>query len=134
MYSPSNVYNGTLNGRYNRDSRAALPTNKLKGNSQIEDCSGSKLHWCKRFSTICIPKVETTLSKEYIYKKLCSFNIGRIDRIIEVPLRNDPTHKRLIIKLHWHNESQVKSHLEEHGDIKLVYDMPWYWKVYECTN
>jgi hypothetical protein len=88
----------------------------------------------KRFSTICIPKVESTLSKDYIYKKLCLLNIGHINRIIEVPLRNNPNYKRLIIKLHWHNDSDIKNYLEKNGNIKLVYDMPWYWKVYECTN
>jgi hypothetical protein len=85
-----------------------------------------------RFSTICIPKVDTALSKDYIYNKLCKLNIGHIDRIIEVPHRNDNNYKRIIIKLLWHKNSQVENYLKENGNIKLVYDMPWYWKVYQC--
>lgn len=83
-------------------------------------------------SSICIPRIDTNISKEYIYNKLCSLQIGRIEKFVEIPLKNDPTHKRIIIKLKWNNENKainIKNTLETNGSIKLVYDMPWYWKM-----
>lgn len=88
----------------------------------------------KRFSSICIPKVDIKLTRDYIYNKLCKLNLGRIDRIIEIPLYHDPNHKRIIIKLQWYKNSEIEAYLAKNGNIKLVYDMPWYWKVYECYN
>jgi len=83
-------------------------------------------------SSICIPRIDTNISKEYIYNKLCCLQIGSIEKLIEIPLKNDPTHKRIIIKLKWNNENKainIKNTLETNGSIKLVYDMPWYWKM-----
>ena len=83
-------------------------------------------------SSICIPRVEASITKDYIYKTLCNLQIGSIEKITEIPLRNDPTHKRIIIKLHW-NKNQTSINMQNIlttiGSIKLVYDMPWYWKI-----
>jgi len=84
-------------------------------------------------SSICIPRIESSISKDYIYKTLCNLKIGTIERIIEIPLKNDPTHKRIIIKIQWNKANQksinIQKTLLEAGSIKLVYDMPWYWKI-----
>lgn len=83
-------------------------------------------------SSICIPRVESTITKEYIYKTLTNLQIGNIERIIEIPLRNDPTHKRIIIKVNWNKNSSslnMQKILRTLGSVKLVYDMPWYWKI-----
>ena len=83
-------------------------------------------------SSICIPRVESTITKEYIYKTLMNLQIGNIEKIIEIPLRNDTTHKRIIIKLNWNKNSSslnMQKILRTIGSVKLVYDMPWYWKI-----
>ena len=84
-------------------------------------------------SSICIPRVETTITKEYIFKTLRNLKIGYIKRISEIPLRNDPTHKRIIITLQWNNSAQNAIYMQkkftEMGSVKLVHDMPWYWKI-----
>ena len=38
MFTPLNIYNGTTGGRLNRDLRATLPINELKGNPPSEGC------------------------------------------------------------------------------------------------
>ena len=38
MFPPLNIYNGTPRGRLNRDLRATLPINELKGNPLMEGC------------------------------------------------------------------------------------------------
>jgi hypothetical protein len=83
--------------------------------------------------SLCIPKVDVGVSKDYIYKTISKLKIGNIQNIIEIPLRNDPNYKRIIIKLFWNeNEPRIKNikkNLCESGSLKIVHDMPWYWKV-----
>lgn len=84
-------------------------------------------------TSMCIPRVEATMTIDYIKKKINSLNVGYIRHIREIPLRTDPTHKRILMRFHW-NENNDKSNLlqkqmEELGSLKVVYDMPWYWKV-----
>ena len=59
--------------------------------------------------------------------------MGTIDRIHEIPLRNDPSHKRVIITLRWNIKSEMTKYVQktflEKGSVKLVHDMPWYWKL-----
>jgi uncharacterized protein YeeX (DUF496 family) len=86
-------------------------------------------------TSICIPRVESSMSRNYIEKIIYNMNIGYIERLNEFPLRNDPSHKRIIMKIRW-NTNNIKtntilSHLNEMGSVNLVYDMPWYWKI--CT-
>ena len=83
-------------------------------------------------SSICIPRIESTVEKDYIYKTLCNLQIGNIERITEIPLRNDSTHKRILIKLNWNKTNKSKNMqqlLSSSGSVKLVHDMPWYWKI-----
>lgn len=82
---------------------------------------------------LCIPRVDASVTIEYIKKKINSLNIGHIREIREIPLRNDPTHKRILMRFHWKENNRKSIHLqkqmEELGSLKVVYDMPWYWKL-----
>lgn len=83
--------------------------------------------------SICIPRVEQSLSRDYIYSIFEKLDVGSIDTMTEIPLRNDPTHKRILIRIRWNTKNEVSSKLQDQlkttGSIKLVYDMPWYWKI-----
>jgi hypothetical protein len=86
----------------------------------------------KTTSSICIPRIDSSVPKEYIYKKITDMKAGNIQRITEIPLRNDPTQKRIIIKLMWDNNTQsqrIQQQLSDLGSIKLVHNMPWFWKI-----
>lgn len=83
--------------------------------------------------SMCIPRVEASMTLDYIKSKLNGLNIGHVRHIREIPLRSDPTHKRILMRFHW-NENNNKStvlqkQMEELGSLKVVYDMPWYWKL-----
>ena len=86
-----------------------------------------------RYSSICIPRLDTNVQREYICNKITSMNVGTIDRIYEIPLRNDASHKRVIITLKWNTQSEMAKYVQktllEKGSVKLVHDMPWYWKI-----
>jgi len=83
--------------------------------------------------SICIPRVDISISKDFIYNTLSELRIGKIHKIIEIPLRNEFSYKRIIIKIQWNNNESItqniKKHLYESGSFKIVYDMPWYWKI-----
>jgi hypothetical protein len=86
----------------------------------------------KPTSSLCIPRMDSSIPKEYIFKKITDMKAGYVQRITEIPLRNDPTQKRIIIKLAWNDNAQsvrIQQHLSDLGSIKLVYDMPWFWKI-----
>jgi ethanolamine ammonia-lyase large subunit len=87
----------------------------------------------RQYSSICIPRIDANIQREYIYNKIKNMNMGTIDKMIEIPLRNDPTHKRVIITIRWNIRSEmaqnVKKIFDEKGSVKLVHDMPWYWKI-----
>jgi hypothetical protein len=83
--------------------------------------------------SLCIPRIENCITKEYIKNTFSKLNIGKINNIIEIPLRNDTAYKRIIIKLQWNDNTEnsifIRKHLEETGCIKIVHNMPWYWKT-----
>jgi hypothetical protein len=89
----------------------------------------------KKNKCICIPRVEEKYSKEYILKKIKEFNIGEIISLKEIPLKKDPKYKRIIIQMSWDNSKEIVKYADDIfstiGSLKLVYDMPWYWKVVE---
>lgn len=84
-------------------------------------------------STICIPRVDFNVPKTYIEERIRDMKIGSIEKLNEIPLHKDPNYKRIIIKMKWNNNNsktkQMLSHMKETGNVKLVYDMPWYWKI-----
>ena len=86
--------------------------------------------------SICIPKIELSTTKEYILNIFNNLNIGKINRIIEIPLRTDPKNKRIIIQLKWGNsEKSIKiQEILNTGSVKLVHDMPWYWKIVKTES
>ena len=83
--------------------------------------------------TICIPRMENHISKEYIRKKIAELRLGDIVKITETPLRSEEDYKRVFIKIRWHPFSEkskyIYSRLKAGENIKLVYDSPWYWKL-----
>ena len=86
---------------------------------------------------LCIPRIKSNTTKEYIKKKLCNLQFfGKIEKIIEIPLKNDPTYKRILIKIIWNTNEPSKNfqeRLRNTGSINYVYDFPWYWKIF-ITN
>jgi len=84
-------------------------------------------------TTICIPRVEATMSRNYIEDIISNMKIGLIETIREIPLRKDIHYKRVILKIRWDTKNvkthQILTSMKDKGSVNLVYDMPWYWKV-----
>jgi hypothetical protein len=87
----------------------------------------------QQIESICIPRVEQSLSKEYIYNVFDKLDVGIIESMTEIPLRNDSTHKRILLRIRWNTKNdlsyRLKEQLKNTGSIKVVHCMPWYWKI-----
>ena len=93
--------------------------------------------YVKLYSYICIPRVNNEITKSYIFKKMCFLKIGYIENINEIPLKTNPECKRIIIKLKWdtdENSLKIRKTLDEGGSIQVVYEMPWFWKIFNYTH
>jgi hypothetical protein len=81
--------------------------------------------------TICIPRVSSCVSQEYIIHTIDKMHIGRVESIQEIPLYNNVAFKRIIIRIKWDASSPqaqwIYNTLSENKSIKIVHSMPWYW-------
>ena len=91
----------------------------------------------EKINAICIPRVDQSITKHFIFKTFCNLKIGFIENIYETPFyeKNDAevvssSYKRVIIRIKWNNEPNAVFMLGRFNDgksVKVVYDMPWYW-------
>ena len=86
---------------------------------------------------LCIPRVNKDVKKQKIFEVFGALKVGFIDKITEIPLRNDNTGKRVVIKFRtWVDtplSQRIMTRLESGNDIKIVYDNPWFWVVNKFT-
>ena len=86
----------------------------------------------KKITSLCIPRIEIDTTKEYIFNIFQKLRLGFIKNIKEIPLKNDKKHKRIIITIELNENPlsiNIMSKLNNNETIKIVYDMPDYWKV-----
>jgi hypothetical protein len=82
--------------------------------------------------SLCIPRLEVKITKDFITRTFHNLNLGQIEKIKELPLRNDKTHKRIIMSLRINDSENsifMRDRIEKNETVKIVYDMPWYWKI-----
>ena len=87
---------------------------------------------------LCIPRVESSISREYIVNVITKINIGCIETLHEIPLQYSNNYKRIIIRVNWDfsspNAYRIYSILSENKSIKIVHSMPWYWICVKYTK
>jgi hypothetical protein len=100
----------------------------------------------EKVSAICIPRMDQSITKHFIFKTFCSLKIGYIENIYEIPFYEKTAYaqkksvataseassqyKRVIIRIKWNNEPNAEymlSRFQNGKSVKVVYDMPWYW-------
>lgn len=81
-------------------------------------------------TTVCIPRVNNNISKQFIFRIFCELKVGFIEKIVEIPIKNDDLHKRVIIKIKW-NDTEVskiiRDRFESGKNVKIMYSEPSYW-------
>lgn len=84
-------------------------------------------------TTLCIPRMELRFTPEYVSDVISKLHLGEIENVTEIPLKNDPTHKRIMLKIRWNptNEKteKIKARLMKKEPVQVVYDGKWYWKL-----
>jgi hypothetical protein len=86
----------------------------------------------KNLIEICIPRVDNTINKTQIFEFFKKLKIGYIIKIIENPLKNEPTGKRVLIKIDWNNSKNsiyLQERLKTNQPVNMVYSFPFYWKL-----
>ena len=88
--------------------------------------------------SVCIPKIEKAIESVYIQNQWKKTNIGQIKQYTELAWKNDPLHKRILMRIEWndlHPQSAIyHSMLESGKHINIVYDFPKIWKLFLAIN
>ena len=84
-----------------------------------------------RHLTICIPKVNNKINKNFIYDIFNQYHFGKLKYVKLLKKNNIST---AFVHYTYFNDDvrsqYVKNLLENEKDIKIMYDEPWYWKCY----
>ena len=81
---------------------------------------------------LCIPRVFNTFNESQIRATFEQLNFGHIDKVVIVRKKNEKFNIAFVYYKKWYdndNAQRAISRLENNQDIKIVYDMPWFWKV-----
>lgn len=86
---------------------------------------------------LCIPKIHKSVHRDFIFKKLCALRVGFIQKLVEIPLKTNPSYKRLLIRVLWNHEPRtlmIRDRICNGNPVYFVYENPWFWKIEQCEN
>jgi hypothetical protein len=84
---------------------------------------------------MCIPRVFENISERQVREVFEQLDLGQLDHIDIIERRSEKgeKYKRIFIhfsKWYWNDEAcAARRRLIEGKDIKVVYNMPWFWKI-----
>jgi hypothetical protein len=83
-------------------------------------------------NAICIPRIEASIPKSVILNTFVNLNVGDIEGVIEIPFKDAPRYKRIIVKINWNDSEKSKyilTRFQAEKNVKIVYkpDSPWFW-------
>ena len=87
--------------------------------------------------SMCIPRMETIYSSDFIRNVFQKKNIGNISKIIEIPYKNDPSLKRVILHIYLKQNDTaqiIQDRFSKNKDIKIIYNDLWFWKIFPTIN
>jgi phosphoribosylaminoimidazole-succinocarboxamide synthase len=90
-----------------------------------------------RGPNMCIPRVNTCVTKELVFETINKYSFGYIEKIDVIKKKgtckkNDLSNMVFIYFKEWYDNDLaniVKDRLVSGKDIKIIYDDPWYWKI-----
>ena len=83
--------------------------------------------------TICIPRLEKTITKKMVNEVFKKYNFGNIDRIDVV--NSGPNSKRAFIHFkNWNLNSSIAkdvyTRLKNNQKVNIIHQFPWFWKCW----
>lgn len=82
--------------------------------------------------SICIPRVATTIKREYIQSVFDKLSFGKISRIDMVCKKMDKNQRVFIHFENWNNTAvanRARQILDSGKEVKIMYNNVWFWKA-----
>ena len=83
--------------------------------------------------SLCIPRVSSTTTREYIYRVFDKLSFGKIVKIDMVCKKTEKYQRVFIHFENWNDNNiqanRAKQFLDQGKDVKIVYENGWFWKV-----
>jgi len=80
-----------------------------------------------------IPRMDINITKKYIFDSIRKLNVGYIDKIIEIPIENEPNYKKIIILFKtWYKNDMadfISNKINSGENFKYIHNYPWYWRI-----
>lgn len=86
--------------------------------------------------SLCIPRISFQTTKEQISTIFNKLDLGKIDRVDVINKKNVKGEEYKCVFIHfkyWNNSEKnckIRDRLLSNNDVKIVYDFPWFWKIY----
>lgn len=86
------------------------------------------------FPSMCIPRLPSTITKEYIYQIFTELQLGEIDYIdlIERKMTHETYKQAFVHMKRWFPNKQAnfaRQRLLAGLDVNCMHDEPWFWKI-----
>jgi hypothetical protein len=87
--------------------------------------------------SMCIPRVFSNIPDAMIHKTFDELGLGEINKIHRIPTKDDKFKCIRIEFKRWYTNSNAnlsRERLLTGKEIKVIYDDPWFWKIYAYRN
>jgi len=105
--------NNQTNGIINTTGECIRPKDYIQSKDYIrlkDNYAGWRSKALPRPSTsLCIPRMEASVSRDYIYSVFNQLNIGHIEQMNEIPLRNEKDFKRILLRIRLNNSETANT-------------------------
>ena len=84
---------------------------------------------------LCIPKMNANVAKPFVIQTLQKANLGVLQRITELPLKQNPLYKRILFSIRWNVDNpsciRLQERLANNQPIRLVpnKEEPYFWLI-----
>jgi hypothetical protein len=88
---------------------------------------------------LCIPRVDTYYTRDYIYSIINRLNWGRVVKLYETRPKNNTDYRCIMINIDWNDNNEngdLKTRLKNGSYINIVYDTlsPRFWRIMESNR
>lgn len=88
---------------------------------------------------LCIPRVDTFYTRDYILDILYKLNWGRIIKLNESRPKNNTNYRCVMIHVDWNDNNEtndLKTILKNGGYVNIVYDINYhqFWRIMESNR
>ena len=88
---------------------------------------------------LCIPRVDTSYTREYIFGIICRLKWGRIEKLVESRPKNNTDYRCVMINIVWNDDNEntdLKNRLLDGNYINIVHNKtsPQFWRIMESNR